>query len=150
MKLTPSSTARRRTAIAALRSFGGPQMPCPVRRMAPKPRRWTVSSPPSDTVPAKLAEISFALIVASGIASIHLWDGDNFCLVSETAATGRGRERCVGEQLVHRVHVKDVKSKWATAARSKICLSTEPLPQITEDDAMGSSGCMSKGGRNNS
>src|SRR2546428_10095423 len=59
MKLTSSSTARRRTAKAPLRSFGGPQIPSPVRRMAPKPRRWTKISPPSETVPATLAEFSF-------------------------------------------------------------------------------------------
>src|SRR5579872_4046175 len=56
MKWTPSSTARRRTASARLRSRGGPQMPSPVRRIAPKPRRCTESSPPSETVPAAAAE----------------------------------------------------------------------------------------------
>src|SRR5882724_3103304 len=59
MKLTSSSTARRRTAKAPLRSLGGPQIPSPVRRMAPKPRRSTEISPPSETFPATLAEISF-------------------------------------------------------------------------------------------
>src|SRR5438128_11284497 len=59
MKLTSSSTARRSTAKAPLRSLGGPQIPSPVRRMAPKPRRWTKISPPSETVPATLAEFSF-------------------------------------------------------------------------------------------
>src|SRR5690348_6032822 len=59
MKSTPSSTARRSTANAPLRSFGGPQMPSPIRRIAPKPRRCTEISPPSKTSPAKLAESSF-------------------------------------------------------------------------------------------
>src|SRR5260370_18604011 len=63
MKLISSSTARRRTAKAALRSFGGPQMPSPVRRIAPKPRRWTEISPPSETSPAKLAESSFLFMI---------------------------------------------------------------------------------------
>src|SRR6202040_3335310 len=63
MKLTPSSTARRRTANAPLRSFGGPQMPSPVRRMAPKPRRCTEISPPSKISPAKLAESSFLIMI---------------------------------------------------------------------------------------
>src|SRR5579863_886267 len=63
MKLTPSSTARRRTASAPLRSFGGPHIPSPVRRIAPKPRRWTESLLPSETFPARIAEISFALIL---------------------------------------------------------------------------------------
>src|SRR5438105_4022052 len=63
MKLTSSSAARRRTAKAALRSFGGPQMPSPVRRIAPKPRRCTEISPPSETAPAKLTESSFLFMI---------------------------------------------------------------------------------------
>src|ERR1700730_4329360 len=59
MKLISSSAARRRTASAPLRSFGGPQMPSPVRRMAPNPRRCTEISPPSETTPATDAESSF-------------------------------------------------------------------------------------------
>ena len=55
MKFTPSSTARRRTAFASSRSGGGPQMPRPVIRIAPKPRRLTVRSPPTSMVPASPA-----------------------------------------------------------------------------------------------
>src|ERR1700760_1736027 len=51
MRLTFSSTARRSTACAAARSFGGPHTPGPTRRIPPKPSRWTVRSP-SATVPA--------------------------------------------------------------------------------------------------
>ena len=40
MKSIPSSRARRRVRIASGRSAGSPQIPGPVRRMAPKPRRW--------------------------------------------------------------------------------------------------------------
>src|SRR5215813_14128160 len=60
MKLTSNSTARRRTANAPALSLGGPQIPSPVIRIAPKPRRWTESSPPKDTSPAELAEIFFS------------------------------------------------------------------------------------------
>src|SRR6202011_1134160 len=67
MKLTSSSTARRRTDNALLRSFGGPQMPSPVRRIAPKPRRCTEICPPSETSPAKLADSSFLIMIASNI-----------------------------------------------------------------------------------
>src|SRR5260221_12730796 len=56
MKLTPNSMARRRTAIAVAGSLGGPQIPSPVRRMAPKPRRLTVSSPPRAIVPLPAAD----------------------------------------------------------------------------------------------
>src|ERR1700722_406121 len=78
MKLTPNSTARRRTAIAAARSFGGPQIPSPVRRIAPKPRRLTVSSSPSLMVPAAAADRLVAFLVVSFTVhspSMHLFRG---------------------------------------------------------------------------
>src|SRR5207245_9969212 len=65
MKLTPSSTARRRTAIAAAGFLGGPQIPSPVIRMAPKPRRWIVSSPRSEIVPLQAADKVFISTVFS-------------------------------------------------------------------------------------
>src|SRR5258705_6703464 len=52
MKLTPSSTVRRSTALASSRLAGSPQIPSPVTRMAPNPRRLTVRSPPTAVVPA--------------------------------------------------------------------------------------------------
>src|SRR5215218_10162948 len=51
MKLTPSSTARRSTRMHSSWSSGGPQTPFPVIRMAPKPSRLTVTSPPRVKVP---------------------------------------------------------------------------------------------------
>src|ERR1700682_448075 len=63
MKLISRSRVRRRAANAPLRSFGGPQMPSPVRRIAPKPRRCTESLPPSKTSPAALAERFFLLTI---------------------------------------------------------------------------------------
>src|SRR5439155_14324899 len=47
IKFTPSSTARLRTFSALARSGGQPQMPSPVSRIAPNPRRLTVRSPPN-------------------------------------------------------------------------------------------------------
>src|SRR3954468_9227675 len=55
MWLTPSSTARRSTACAVSTSSGRPQMPGPVRRMAPKPRRLTSISPAIAKVPEAVA-----------------------------------------------------------------------------------------------
>src|SRR5579871_802353 len=55
MKLTPSSTARRSAALARSRSGGGPQTPGPVIRIAPKPSRFTVRSPPTSILPAAAA-----------------------------------------------------------------------------------------------
>src|SRR6267143_1545301 len=74
MKLISSSTARRRTDKAALRSFGGPQIPSPVRRIAPKPRRCTEISPPSETSPAKVAESSILFIIDLQNPSLALYD----------------------------------------------------------------------------
>src|SRR5580704_1514361 len=55
MKLTPSSTTRRSVAMAWSRLGGSPQMPRPVIRIAPNPRRLTVRSPPTSMVPAAAA-----------------------------------------------------------------------------------------------
>src|ERR1044072_6662752 len=46
MRFAPSSTARFRTRFASSRSFGQPQMPSPVIRIAPHPSRFTVRPPP--------------------------------------------------------------------------------------------------------
>src|SRR5271157_5325868 len=72
IKLTPSSTARRRTAIAVAGSLGGPQIPSAVRRIAPKPRRLTVSSPPSVIVPALAADSVVVFLVFSFIFSLQM------------------------------------------------------------------------------
>src|SRR5882762_10119731 len=64
MKLIPSSTARRRTASADLRSFGGFQMLSLVRRIALKPRRCTEISSLSKISPAAFAESFFLFIIS--------------------------------------------------------------------------------------
>jgi hypothetical protein len=59
MRSIPSSSARRRTRLASSGSSGGPQMPLPVIRMAPKPRRRTSRSPP-------MVKVSMASTLATG------------------------------------------------------------------------------------
>src|SRR6266566_7784501 len=54
MKLTPSSTARRKTFFAFSRSGGQPQIPSPVNRIAPNPSRLTKRSPPNKNVSSLL------------------------------------------------------------------------------------------------
>src|SRR3954463_4576312 len=66
MWLTPSSTARRRTACAVSTSSGRPQTPLPVSRIAPKPRRLTSSSPAILKVPEAVA-----VGMAGGLPSEH-------------------------------------------------------------------------------
>src|SRR6266545_561733 len=66
MKLTPSSTARRKTFCAPSRSGGQPQIPSPVNRIAPKPSRLTNRSPPSRNV---LLLLMLMLPRASGTAA---------------------------------------------------------------------------------
>src|SRR5882724_3561294 len=58
MKLTPSSTARRKTFLAFSRSGGHPQIPSPVNRIAPKPSRLTNKSPPSWNVESRASGIA--------------------------------------------------------------------------------------------
>src|SRR5215472_6654000 len=50
IRFTPSSTARLRTFSAFCLSLGQPQIPSPVMRIAPKPSRLTVESPPKAKV----------------------------------------------------------------------------------------------------
>src|ERR1051326_5233562 len=50
MRSTPSSIARRSTRRHSSRSFGGPQTPFPVTRIAPNPSRCTRSSPREKTL----------------------------------------------------------------------------------------------------
>src|SRR3954451_13594431 len=58
MKSTPRPESRSSTRTASSRFGGSPQMPGPVRRIAPKPRRVTSRSPPIVKVPEPVAEIA--------------------------------------------------------------------------------------------
>ena len=49
------ATARRSASLARSRSGGSPQIPGPVIRIAPKPSRFTVRSPPTSILPAAAA-----------------------------------------------------------------------------------------------
>src|SRR3569623_682193 len=70
MKSTPSSTARRRTRRARAGSSGSPHTSLPGRRMAPKPMRWTSSSP-SRMVEGRMVEGGLAELASSGrVASV--------------------------------------------------------------------------------
>src|SRR4029077_17493939 len=60
MKLTPSSTARRKTFFAFSRSGGQPQIPSPVRRIAPNPSRLTKKSSPNKNVSPVLLVLAAA------------------------------------------------------------------------------------------
>src|SRR5205823_6052987 len=60
MKLTPSSTARRKTFFAPSRSGGQPQIPSPVNRIAPNPSRLTNRSPPNKNVSSLLLVLAAA------------------------------------------------------------------------------------------
>src|SRR5271156_4331749 len=74
MKLTPSSTTRRSVAMACSRLGGSPQTPGPVIRIAPKPRRLTVRSPPTSMVPAAAAvgcALTPYLLMPTGSQNAH-------------------------------------------------------------------------------
>src|ERR1051325_1049725 len=70
ISVTPSSMARRSTTFASLRSFGGPQTPRPVIRIAPKPRRWTGRSLPKRKV-SRNAEPRLGNRLAASIEPRH-------------------------------------------------------------------------------
>src|SRR5919204_4324513 len=100
MKLIASSTARRRTALAPWGSAGGPQIPGPVIRIAPNPRRRTSSSPPSSKVPAadawvlssgiplRLPGLLFLLFVGEGQLDVGSGDGNEGARLGRAAVQG--------------------------------------------------------------
>src|ERR671919_2867885 len=92
MKSTPSSTARRSTRTDSSWSAGGPQMPDPVIRMAPKPMRLTVSWSPIGIVPAAPAgavSVMAHLPTGSGGPS-HLRHLDRLGQLVDELGVGRG------------------------------------------------------------
>src|ERR1035441_7594959 len=86
MNVTSSSTARRRAAFAFSRSGGSPQMPVPVRRIAPKPIRFTVRSPPRSMVPAAAAVVSPAMCCLLGSADLPDVEPGNGATVDRVVA----------------------------------------------------------------
>src|SRR5476649_1457959 len=70
MKSTPLATTWRSSAIAPLRSGGSPHIPRPVMRIAPKPIRATVRSPPIVIVPAWSRRV-VAGVIARLLALFH-------------------------------------------------------------------------------
>src|SRR4029434_4201688 len=65
MKLTPSSTARRKTFFAVSRSGGQPQIPSPVRRIAPKHSRLKKTYSPNKNVSSLLLVLAAATSFAN-------------------------------------------------------------------------------------
>src|ERR1700685_602846 len=83
MKLMPSPGSLRSTRSASSRSFGGPQIPGPVMRMAPNPRRLISISPPMRKVPGRGASRSFIRLLSDAKAGE---DPPEQILVAELAA----------------------------------------------------------------
>jgi len=71
MKFTPFATACRNTFFAASRSAGQPQMPLPTMRIAPKPIRLTVRSPPIVSVPAAAAGLVDGAVMVLLFSKLH-------------------------------------------------------------------------------
>src|SRR5258708_12073787 len=70
MKSTPRATTWRSSAMAALRSGGSPHTPRPAMRIAPKPSRATVRSPPMEIVPASCRRL-VAGVIANLLILLH-------------------------------------------------------------------------------
>src|SRR5258708_29107970 len=109
MKLTPSSTARCTTRTAVGTSDGGPQMPGPVMRIAPKPSRFTSRSPPSVIWPAALA-------LAVEVMARHLRELDRL----KTAGTATLQ---AGAYIEHGLCPSDGRINWMP----------RPRPHLTAD-----------------
>src|SRR4051812_32308269 len=100
MKFTSSSTTRRSRAIAPSLSAGSPQMPGPVIRMAPKPRRLTAMSP-SVNCPAAAAEGALIAIAADSTPTRRAYTARSSAQhggLFDLAGKGLG---CVAERLTH-------------------------------------------------
>src|SRR5690606_14413838 len=100
---TPSSTARRRTAIASSRRRGAGSQGIPVRRIAPRPIRLTVRSP-SCQVPAALASrVVVVMVVPFGGGSdrereqVPRRSGDEACAELPEPAGGLGVDGVRGD-----------------------------------------------------
>src|SRR5579875_2245373 len=76
MKLTPSSTARRRTRTASSGSFGSPQTPGPVSCIEPKPSRLTRSVPPISKLPERPARVAVMMLFLSVARARSAESGD--------------------------------------------------------------------------
>src|SRR5215831_18749142 len=70
IRFAPSSTARRNTFNAFARSGGQPQIPSPVRRIAPNPSRLTDKSPPILKVELSLGDAAPKTVVALPAKSV--------------------------------------------------------------------------------
>src|SRR5450755_4624470 len=103
MKFTPRSTALLRTRLASSRSLGSPQMPLPVRRIAPYPRRFTSMSPPILNVFCT-ALMRFSNIVLSVDTSHELPD----------SVQGMDERRCTRDSPPESLHLHlDIRSRAA-------------------------------------
>src|SRR3954447_25462738 len=92
-----SSSTRRSTRLASSGSSGGPQIPSPVMRIAPKPKRFTSRSPPRVNVPS---------VISSRLDDIpavedHGLESEGDLVIEELYFVARGRaEFGVGDQTL--------------------------------------------------
>src|SRR5260221_892473 len=107
MKSTPRATTWRKSAMAALASGGSPHAPRPVMRIAPKPIRATVRSPPMVIVPASCRRLVAGVIANLLILCEPFGAGPHFCagrgdLVAKFSAGLCGDDRSVDFRRQHR------------------------------------------------
>ena len=86
--------------MASCLSFGGPQIPSPVRRIEPKPRRYTFRSPPMVNVPLACAGrcVVFCIVILSFIIDLLCQTSTEVCRTCETLAW-EGNSFIEGEKL---------------------------------------------------
>src|SRR6267378_8572573 len=139
MKLTPSSTARRKTFFAFSRSGGQPQIPSPVNRIAPNPSRLTNRSPPNKNISS--VEVDGALLRHPAIQEVAIvgmpgerWgEAPHAFVVLEAGATATETEllNYARDHLAHficpqRIHFVPELPKTATGKVQKYVLRGKP------------------------
>src|SRR6266498_5977988 len=135
MKLTPSSTARRKTFFAFSRSGGQPQIPSPVNRIAPNPSRLTNRSPPNKDISS--VEVEGALLRHPAVQEVAIvgmpderWgEAPHAFVVLEAGATATETELCnyARDHLAHfkapqKIHFVPELPKTATGKVQKYIL----------------------------
>src|ERR1700721_1083634 len=103
VNVAPSATTRGRVAVACSRLGGSPQIPEPVIRIAPKPRRLTVRSPPTSMVPAAAAvgcALTPYLLMLTGSQNAHR----QLLMISRRRRSG-GRPQ-TGQQCLDACHAR--------------------------------------------
>src|SRR5918992_379531 len=133
IKFMPNSTALLSTDLASSGSSGSPQIPGPVMRIAPKPRRFTLRSPRA-SVPAAAAWKVGELARRTGLSVRALRYYDEIGLLSPSWRTEGGHRLYTGEDVVRLQRIKSLRALGFTLREVREYLdgSEVPLERVIE------------------